>query len=57
MTYTIHPVWGTTRQPQLIRYGLYKVSTDGEQEIAQAGRFEPIEALRQKILHQHIIIK
>ncbi|QZA81398.1 hypothetical protein [Deefgea piscis] len=50
MTYAIHPVWSTTQQPQLMRYGLYKISADGEQEIAQAGCLESIEALRQQLL-------
>ncbi|QZA77500.1 hypothetical protein K4H28_14640 [Deefgea tanakiae] len=54
MTYAIHPVWSTTNQPQSMRYGLYKISPDGEQEIAQAARLESVEALRQHLLHpQH----
>jgi len=55
MTYAIHPVWSTTNQPQSMRYGLYKVSADGEQEIAQAARLESVEALRQHLLHPHPI--
>nr|WP_314899182.1 hypothetical protein [uncultured Deefgea sp.] len=54
MTYAIHPVWSTTNQPQSMRYGLYKICADGEQEIAQAVRLESVEALRQHLLHpQH----
>ncbi|WP_297576821.1 hypothetical protein [uncultured Deefgea sp.] len=52
MTYAIHPVWSTTQQPQLMRYGLYKIGADGEQEIAQACCLESIEALRQQLLQR-----
>ena len=50
MTYSIHPVWGTTQKPQLLRYGLYKVSAQGEEEIARSDRLAAIEALRQQLL-------
>ena len=50
MTYTIHPVWGTTGKPASLRYGLYKISSQGEQEIARSSRLDSIESLRQHLL-------
>jgi hypothetical protein len=54
MTYAIHPVWTTTQRPELLRYGLYQVSSQGEVEIARANRLESIESLRQHLLHHQI---
>ncbi|MBE9608133.1 hypothetical protein [Chitinilyticum piscinae] len=50
MRYAIHPVWATTVRPEELRYGLYAVGPQGEQELVSSASLDVIETAREALL-------
>ncbi|WP_028451693.1 hypothetical protein [Chitinilyticum aquatile] len=50
MRYAIHPVWATTLRPEQLRYGLYAVGPQGEEELVSSASLDIIETARNAVL-------